>query len=98
MSQLHLSLAVVIILYHLSSVHSAQSSNDGDRVIYHPSPRVRVVPEQSTRFAKLYRKAGGKAELIFIEHAHHAFWNYRPWFDNAMERAAAFFLRVTNHE
>jgi acetyl esterase/lipase len=67
-------------------------------LLMHSNTDEAVLPEQSSRFAKLYRKAGGKAELIFIEHAHHAFWNYRPWFDKAMERAAAFFLRVANHE
>jgi acetyl esterase/lipase len=67
-------------------------------LLMHSNTDEAVLPEQSSRFARLYRKAGGKAELIFIEHAHHAFWNYRPWYDKAMERAAAFFLRVTNHE
>jgi hypothetical protein len=36
--------------------------------------------------------------LLKLEKAHHAFWNYRSWFDDAIERAAAFFLRVANHE
>jgi hypothetical protein len=54
-----------------------------------------VLPEQSSQLAKLYRKAGAKAELVFIEQAHHAFWNYNPWFKmkrwNAPPR---FFLHV----
>jgi acetyl esterase/lipase len=67
-------------------------------LLMHSSTDEAVLPEQSSQFAKLYRKAGAKAELVFIEKAHHAFWNYRLWFDDAMDRAAAFFLRVANHE
>jgi arylsulfatase A len=67
-------------------------------LLMHSSTDEAVLPEQSSRFAELYRKAGAKAELVFIEKAHHAFWNFRPWFDDAMERAAAFFLRIANHD
>jgi arylsulfatase A len=65
-------------------------------LLLHSNTDEAVLPEQSSRFAEQYRKAGGKAELIFIENAHHAFWNYNPWFGDAMDRAAALFLRVAN--
>jgi acetyl esterase/lipase len=67
-------------------------------LLMHSSTDEAVLPEQSSRFARLYRKTGAKAELIFFEQAHHAFWNYRTSFDSAMERAAAFFLGVARHE
>ena len=59
-------------------------------LLMHSNSDEAVLPEQSAGFAELYRKAGAKVELVYIEHAHHAFWNYRPWFDEAMDRAAAF--------
>jgi arylsulfatase A len=49
---------------------------------------------QSIDFARRYRDAGASAELHILADAPHAFWNYRPWFSDAMERAANFFLQV----
>lgn len=76
-----------------SPVHYARAGGP-PVLLMHSNTDEAVLPEQSSRFAKAYRQAGGEVELVFIEHAHHAFWNYKPWFENAMERAAAFFLRL----
>lgn len=51
---------------------------------------------QSVDFARRYRKAGSHVEVGLLRGAPHAFWNYRPWFSDAMDRAATFFLRVAN--
>jgi acetyl esterase/lipase len=53
-----------------------------------------VPPKQSTDFADLYRQAGASAEIHILDGAPHAFWNYHPWFDNAMEFAGDFFLTL----
>jgi hypothetical protein len=42
----------------------------------------------------LYRKVGGQVELVLIPKAPHPFWNYMPWFEDTMNRAAAFFHRI----
>jgi acetyl esterase/lipase len=49
---------------------------------------------QSADFARRYREAGASAELHVLPGAPHAFWNYRPWFGEAVERAANFFLQM----
>ena len=49
---------------------------------------------QPVDFARRYREAGSHVEVGLLQGAPHAFWNYRPWFGDAMDRAAAFFLRV----
>jgi arylsulfatase A len=51
-----------------------------------------VPTSQSTSFAEQYRRAGATAEVHILSHAPHAFWNYLPCFNDAMDRAAAFFL------
>jgi len=51
-----------------------------------------VPVSQSTHFAQLYRDAGASVEVHILDGAPHAFWNYYPWFTDAMERAANFFL------
>lgn len=53
-----------------------------------------VPTSQSVDFARRYREAGASIEVVLLPGAPHAFWNYRPWFGDAMDRAAAFFLRV----
>jgi len=53
-----------------------------------------VPTSQSVDFARRYREAGASAEVGLLTGAPHAFWNYRPWFSKAMDRAATFFLRV----
>ncbi|MHC5028565.1 MAG: alpha/beta hydrolase fold domain-containing protein [Planctomycetota bacterium] len=51
-----------------------------------------VVPiRQSVRFEEAYEKAGVAVELVTIEGAPHAFWNFTRWFDETMDRAAGFF-------
>jgi acetyl esterase/lipase len=50
-------------------------------LLMHSNTDEAVLPEQSSRFADLYNKTGAKAELVFIEQAHHAFWNYQRWFN-----------------
>jgi hypothetical protein len=44
----------------------------------------------------LYNKAGASAELVLIQKAPHAFWNYMPWFEETMNRAGTFLHRVAN--
>lgn len=53
-----------------------------------------VPTSQSVDFARRYRDAGASAEVGLLPGAPHAFWNYRPWFSKAMDRAATFFQRV----
>ena len=54
-----------------------------------------VPPSQSIDFAERYRRAGTSAEAYILDGAPHAFWNYYPWFTDAMERAASFFRQLT---
>jgi acetyl esterase/lipase len=65
-------------------------------LLMHGTADENVLPEQSSTFAELYRKAGGQVELVLLERAPHPFWNYIPWFEDAMNRAAAFVKRVAN--
>jgi acetyl esterase/lipase len=53
---------------------------------------------QSVAFARRYREAGASAELHILPDAPHAFWNYRPWFSEVVERAANFFLQVAKQK
>jgi arylsulfatase A len=53
-----------------------------------------VPSSQSVDFARLYREAGASAEVELLSGAPHAFWNYRPWFSDVMDRAAIFLQRV----
>lgn len=66
-------------------------------LLMHSDADEAVLPEQSARFAELYRTAGGSAELVIMRRAPHAFWNYMPWFDESMDRAAAFLIRIASH-
>jgi acetyl esterase/lipase len=54
-----------------------------------------VPPSQSIDFAQRYRRAGASAEVYILDGAPHAFWNYYPWFTDAIERAASFFRQLT---
>jgi dipeptidyl aminopeptidase/acylaminoacyl peptidase len=65
-------------------------------LLIHGTADESVLPEQSQRFADLYRKAGGEVELVLIPKAPHPFWNYEPWFEDTVNRAAAFFHRVAD--
>jgi dipeptidyl aminopeptidase/acylaminoacyl peptidase len=53
-----------------------------------------VPPSQSIHFAQLYAEAGARPEVHILDNAPHAFWNYYPWFNDSMERAAIFFLQL----
>jgi acetyl esterase/lipase len=57
-----------------------------------------VPPSQSMDFAQLYREAGTSAEVYILNGAPHAFWNYHPWFDDTMDRAAGFFLHLAERK
>ena len=57
-----------------------------------------VPPSQSMDFARQYRQAGASAEVYILDGAPHAFWNYYPWFSDAMERAASFFLQLARRQ
>src|SRR5262252_1200110 len=50
-----------------------------------------VPTNQSIDFAQRYRREGNTAELEIIPGAPHDFWNYYPWFNDAMTRSAMFF-------
>jgi dienelactone hydrolase len=65
-------------------------------LLMHGTADESVLPEQSSRFADLYSGAGGRVELVLIPKAPHPFWNYMPWFEDTMNRAAAFFHRVAS--
>lgn len=69
---------------------------DGPSVLLlHGADDDSVPPSQSIDFARLYREAGAIAEVHILDDAPHAFWNYYPWFSDAMERAAGFFWQLT---
>jgi acetyl esterase/lipase len=53
-----------------------------------------VPTSQSMDFARRYREVGARVEVYILPGAPHAFWNYRPWFSDAMDRAANFLLRM----
>jgi acetyl esterase/lipase len=65
-------------------------------LLLHGAEDESVLPEQSSRFAELYREAGGQSDLVLIPKAPHPFWNYTPWFEDTMNRAATFIQRVAN--
>jgi pectinesterase len=65
-------------------------------LLIHGTADESVLPEQSSQFAELYRKAGGQVELVLLPKAPHPFWNYTPWFEDTMNRAGTFFHRVAN--
>ena len=65
-------------------------------LLMHGTADENVLPEQSEAFAEQYRRAGGQVELVLLQKAPHPFWNYTPWFEDTMNRAAAFFHRVAN--
>lgn len=70
-------------------------SADGPPVLLlHGANDDSVPTSQSTEFASRYRAAGASAEIYILEGAPHAFWNYYPWFNDAMDRAARFLLHV----
>jgi len=52
-----------------------------------------VNPGQSLRLADRYAAAGVPFELVMFPGAPHGFWNFMEWFDDTMDRAAAFLLR-----
>ena len=57
-----------------------------------------VPTSQSTDFAQRYRQVGARVETYILPGAPHAFWNYYPWFTDAMERAARFFLQLNKKQ
>lgn len=65
-------------------------------LLMHGTADENVLPEQSSTFADLYRRAGGQVELVLLQKAPHSFWNYSPWSEDAMNRAAAFLHRAAN--
>jgi len=62
-------------------------------LLMHGTADENVLPEQSEKFAELYRRAGGQVEVVLLPKAPHPFWNYTPWFEETLNRAAAFFHR-----
>ena len=72
---------------------------DGPQVLLlHGADDDSVPPSQSIDFAARYRQAGASAEVYILDGAPHAFWNYYPWFSDAMERAANFFLQLAKRQ
>jgi len=63
-------------------------------LLLHGADDESVPTSQSTDFARRYREVGARVELHILPGAPHAFWNYRPWFSDAMDRAASFLLRM----
>ncbi|MEE2777510.1 MAG: alpha/beta hydrolase [Acidobacteriota bacterium] len=77
----------------LSHVHAKAAPlllihSDADRTVLH---------EQSVSLRARYEEMGVVAELVTIEGAPHAFWNWVRWFDSSMDRAAGFFQRHLAH-
>jgi acetyl esterase/lipase len=72
-------------------------TSKGPRVLLLQGASDDSVPvSQSVDFARHYRAAGNTAEVRILPAAPHAFWNYRPWFQEAMDRAATFLARSAN--
>ena len=75
-----------------SPVRHVESSSPPALLIH--SEADTVVPfGHSVRLAQRYGEAGVAVELVLIPEAPHAFWNLTGWFDDTMDRAAAFFAR-----
>ena len=91
---LHVSPARNPGLWAGASPVSHVSAGGPSVLLIHGTADESVSPEQSSRFADLYLKVGGHVELVLFPKAPHPFWNYRPWFEDTMNRAAAFFHRV----
>jgi acetyl esterase/lipase len=53
-----------------------------------------VPATQSMDFEGRCREVGARVEVYILPGAPHAFWNYRPWFSDAMDHAANFLLRM----
>jgi acetyl esterase/lipase len=94
---LHATLAQNPKLWARASPVNYVAASGPPVLLMHSDADEAVLPEQSARFAELYRKAGGSAELVIMRRAPHAFWNYKPWFDESMDRAAAFLIRIASH-
>jgi len=91
---LHMSLERNPKLWARASPVSYVSASSPPALLLHSSTDEAVLPEQSIRFAELYRQAGATAELVLIPQAHHAFWNYQPWFEEVIAQSATFFHRM----
>ncbi len=52
-----------------------------------------VAPGASIRLAERYAAARVPFELVMFPGAPHAFWNHEEWFNETMDRAAAFLIR-----
>lgn len=64
-------------------------------LIHSENDRV-VAFSQSIQVAAKYGSVGVPVELALIPNAPHAFWNSTQWFDDTMDRSAAFFWRYLN--
>jgi len=93
---LHASLADNPTLWMRASPLNHVRAGGPPILLIHGTADESVLPEQSSRFAEMYRKAGGEVELVLLSKAPHPFWNYTPWFEDTVNRAAAFFHRVAN--
>jgi len=91
---LHTSLARNPTLWMRASPVNHVRAGGPPILLIHGAADEAVLPEQSSRFAELYRKAGGEVELAMLPKAPHPFWNYMPWFEDTMNRAAAFFHHI----
>jgi acetyl esterase/lipase len=91
---LHTSLARNPTLWMRASPVNHVRAGGPPILLIHGTADEAVLPEQSSRFAELYRKAGGEVELAMLPKAPHPFWNYMPWFEDTMNRAAAFFHHI----
>ena len=94
---LHASAAQDPKLWARASPINNISAGGPSILLVHGTADEDVLPEQSSTFAEKYRSAGGEVELVLIQKAPHPFWNYTPWFEDTMNRAAAFFHRVENN-
>ena len=91
---LHASLEENPKLWARASPVNHSSAGGPSILLMHGTADESVLPEQSSRFAELYSKAAGRVELVLIPNAPHPFWNYMPWLEDAMNRAAAFLRRL----
>lgn len=53
--------------------------------------------QQSEELKNIYKKVGAPVEFHIFPGAHHAFWNYKEWFNETMDMSAAFFENHLNN-
>ncbi len=78
-------------LWEFASPVSHVDESSPPLLLIHSEADPVVAFAQSLQLAERYGGANVPVEVVLIPHAPHAFWNFREWFTETMDRAAAFF-------